>query len=107
MAARPDRRGDGALPRALKIKPDYAEAQINLASPWRGADGWTRRWRIIEKALEIKPDYAEAHINLGIVLASRGRIDEAIARFRKTLETGPDDAEAHYASASPWRDATV
>ncbi len=76
--------------KALQIKPDYAEAYLNLGN------ALVRRGRVDEaialfrKALEIKPNYAEAHNDLGMVLAASARIDEAISHFRKALEIKPE-----------------
>ena len=55
--------------KALEIKPDYAEAHIDLGTALANGRRMDEAIAHFQKALEIKPDYAEAHINLGIALA--------------------------------------
>ena len=83
--------------KALKIKPDFAEAHINLGN------ALARRGQVDEaishyrKALEIKPENAEAHNNFGVVLAGHGQVDEALQHFQKALDlasAGKDKALA-------------
>ena len=70
---------------ALKIKPEYAEAQYNLGIALAACGRIDEAVEHYQKALEIRPDYAEAHINLGTVLLNQGRRDEA----RGVLPKGP------------------
>ena len=80
--------------KALKIKPDYAEAHNNLGNALAGRGQVDEAIAHYQKALELKPDYAEAHNNLGTALAGRGQIDEAIAHYQKALESSPTCRDA-------------
>ena len=64
--------------KALQIKPDYAEAHINLGNALLKKGGVDEAISHYQKALQINPDYAEAHINLGNALIKKGSVDEAI-----------------------------
>jgi len=83
-----------AYQKALSIKPDYAEAQNNIANALQA------KWRLEEaiqaytKALSIKPDYAEAHSNMGNTLHKQGKLKDAIEAYKKALSIKPDYAEA-------------
>ena len=92
-----------ALPRAvaeletaLRLKPDFADADFNLGNALN-AEGRTREAVArYEEALRLRPDFAEAHNNLGYALERvPGRLDEAIDHYGIALRLKPDDAEAH------------
>jgi protein O-mannosyl-transferase len=92
--------------KALKIKPDFAEAHNNLGSALlnqqsadraRGQGGAVdQAIEQYRKALQIKPDFTQARTNLGNALLQKGQMDEAIAQFQKTLEMEPNYAEAEF-----------
>ena len=68
---------------ALRIRPNYAEAHVNLATILRRlgkADDSEREYRV---ALSLQPDNVEAHSGYGALLLSQGRTDEAMREFWK------------------------
>ena len=82
--------------RPLEIKPDYADAQHNLGSPWPAAEKSTEAMAHYRKALEIEPEFAEAHNNLGTALAGAGRSrmsSELLQQAGKQTRIWP---KAHY-----------
>jgi tetratricopeptide (TPR) repeat protein len=93
--------------KALKIKPDFAAAHIDLGAALvenqRGGDGARRQNGAVDeaivhyrRALQIKPGFAQAHSNLGTALLLKRQVDEAIAHYQKALEIDPNFAEARY-----------
>jgi tetratricopeptide (TPR) repeat protein len=93
--------------KALKIKPDFAAAHVDLGAALvenqRGGDGARRQNGAVDeaivhyrRALQIKPDFAQAHSDLGTALLLKGQVDEAIAHYQKALEIDPNFAEARY-----------
>jgi tetratricopeptide (TPR) repeat protein len=82
---------------ALRLKPDYAEAQKNLGGVLLRTPG--RLGAAIshfQDALRIKPDLAVAHDGLGNAwLRTPGRLVDAVAEFREAIRLYPDLAEAH------------
>jgi tetratricopeptide (TPR) repeat protein len=83
---------------ALRMKPDYLPARINLAIDLQKLPGrLPEAIAEYEAALRIKPDSALVHNNLGAALAKLpGRLPEAIAQFEAALRIKPDYVEAHY-----------
>ena len=81
--------------KALTIKPDYAEAHINLGSALTEQGKVEEAIEAYNKALAIKPDYAEAYYNMGVTLQAQGKLEEAIEAYNKALAIKPDNAEAY------------
>ena len=81
--------------KALAVKPDYAEAHINLGAVFKDLGEFDEAVASYHKALSIRPDYAQAHNNLGNAFKGLGQLDEAVASYRKALTIKPDYAGAH------------
>jgi tetratricopeptide (TPR) repeat protein len=77
---------------ALRLKPDYADAENNLGvalgqMPGRSGEAMAH----FRAALGLRPDYADAHYNLGIALANRpGGMPEALKHLEAALKLRPD-----------------
>jgi Tfp pilus assembly protein PilF len=89
-------RAIAAFREAIRLKPDYAEAHINVGAllcdvkhDYTGAEAEFR------EAIRLKPDYAEAHASLGNALAGQGKLSEAIAAYREAVRLKPDNAQIH------------
>jgi tetratricopeptide (TPR) repeat protein len=78
--------------RALAIKPDYADAHINLGSAFLQQGRLDEAVAHYQKALAIKPDEADVHDHLGNVLLQQGQTTEAMSHYQKALAIKPDDA---------------
>jgi tetratricopeptide (TPR) repeat protein len=83
------------LEQALRVRPDYAEAQNSLGLALWQTGKEQEAIGHYEQALRLKPDYAEAHCNLGAALGQAGRIPEAIEHLEHALRIQPDHAGAH------------
>ena len=81
---------------ALKIKPDYIEAQNSLGLTLVHLGRIPEAIARYEQALKIKPDYEQAHNNLANVLERTGRHAEAVAHYEQALKIKPDYMDAHY-----------
>src|SRR5206468_1309063 len=80
---------------ALRIKPDYADAHINLGIALAQQGQLAEAIEHYRQALRFKPGYAVAQINWGMALAQQGKPAEAIDHYRQALQLKPDSAEAH------------
>jgi Flp pilus assembly protein TadD len=81
---------------ALRIRPDYVSALINLGVVLRvqgKTDEAVIHW---EKALALEPYNPNVNANLGLTLAMQGRYEEAIGHFTKVLRYKPDFPHARY-----------
>ncbi|MGO9934563.1 MAG: tetratricopeptide repeat protein [Steroidobacteraceae bacterium] len=81
--------------RALKIKPDYAEAHNNRGIALQELKRFAEALDSYARALKIKPDHAEALNNRGVALQELKRFEEALDSYACALKIKPDYAEAH------------
>ena len=81
---------------AMRLKPDFAEAHINLGVALRDQGKLDEAIAEYREALRLKPDHAEAHSNLGLALSDQGKLDEAIAEYREAIRLKPDHAMPRY-----------
>ncbi len=87
--------GMAHIKEALKLKPDYAGARMNLGTALRTLGRYEEAIVEYKETLRLNPNIPEAHTNLGIALRSLGRLDEAIFQFREALKLKPDLPESH------------
>src|SRR5437016_1709904 len=80
---------------ALRIKPDYADAHINLGIALAQQGKLAEASEHYQQALHSKPDSADAHTNWGLALTQQGKPAEASDHYRQALQIKPDYAEAH------------
>ena len=86
----------------MRLKPDLAEAHINLANvlserPGRLADALAH----YEAALRLTPDSFEAHYNLATELVKiPGRLTDATTHFETAVKLKPDLVEARLTLAA-------
>jgi len=81
--------------RALAIRPDYAEAHINLGNAFKGRGELAEAIVRYKRALSLNPNYAEAHNSLGTALKAQGKLAEAVSSYERALALKSDYAEAH------------
>jgi tetratricopeptide (TPR) repeat protein len=81
--------------KALRLKPDYAEARISLGSALVEQGRIDEAIGQLEEVVRLNPNIAQAHYNLGTAMLVERRIDEAIGQFEQTVRLKPDYAEAH------------
>src|SRR5256712_213731 len=80
---------------ALRIKPDYADAHINLGIALAQQGKLAEASEHYQQALHSKPDYADAHTNWGLALTQQGKPAEANDHYRQALQIKPESAEVH------------
>src|SRR5216684_2219747 len=71
--------------KAIGLKPDYAEAYLNLGNALKAKDKFEEAKSNYEKAIALKPELATAHFNLANVLADEGALGEAASHYEKAL----------------------
>jgi hypothetical protein len=85
-----------AYRRSLRLRPECAEAWINLGRLFAEGGDVTAADECFASALELDPADATVHYNLGVLAQDAGREADAIASYRRALELDPQLAEAHY-----------
>jgi len=81
--------------KAVKMKPDYAEAFYNLGSSQKKIGALKAAIVSYKKAIEIKPNYLDAYNNLGNIYKDLGRLNEAIDSYEWAISYGPEYVIAH------------
>ena len=81
---------------ALRLKPDYAEAQNNLGLALHAIGSTQQAIEHFGEAVRLKPNYSEAYNNLGNGLLSSGQESEAIQCYRQALLAQPNYPQAHH-----------
>ncbi len=84
------------ISRAIAVKPDYADAHINLGAALIATTRFEEALASLGQALALAPDSAEAHSNMGVALMKLDRPDEAIESYRRAIEIRPEYDEAHF-----------
>jgi tetratricopeptide (TPR) repeat protein len=92
--------------RAIKLKPDYAEAYNGLG--WAYLDTWGIRAALrppsrknctvaiefFEKAVSLNPAYFDSYLGLGFCYNRLGRNKDALPYLEKAVQLNPDDGNA-------------
>ena len=81
---------------AIRLKPDYAEAHLNLGNALQRQGQLAEAVGQYQEAIRFKPDYAEAHNNLGAAFLDQGRLAEAVTQYQEAIRLKPHYVEAHY-----------
>ncbi len=96
---------------AIKIKPDFYEAMINLGIAYsmigktnRSGEALRKARHWLEEALKTDPDSPTAMNNLGIVLRQMGETEKAAQWFGAALQKRPEYTEAMINLATSLRD---
>ncbi|MEX2210430.1 MAG: tetratricopeptide repeat protein [Gaiellaceae bacterium] len=85
---------------ALRLRPDYAEAHVNLAVALRSRGDVDEAARHYQEALRSRPEYPEAHYNFAALLAARGSPAGAEEHYRAALAARADYIDAHLGLAA-------
>jgi tetratricopeptide (TPR) repeat protein len=86
--------------RAIELRPDYAEAYVNLAVLLSRQGHMSRAVEHYREALRLRPDSADAHYNYAVLLTSRSSVPGAADHLREALRLRPDYVDAHHAYAN-------
>jgi tetratricopeptide (TPR) repeat protein len=80
--------------RALKIRPDYADARNNLGTAFELEGRIDDAINCYRQALQLKPDSSVICYNLGHIHQSTGKLDEAVNYYRQAIQLKPDYLDA-------------
>lgn len=91
QAAQDLRAAERALESALKLKPQFADLQYQLACVLIDQKRRLEARRALEKAVAINPKYVAARVELAMLDAREGMIGEALAALRALSSQTPID----------------
>jgi arylsulfatase A-like enzyme/tetratricopeptide (TPR) repeat protein len=80
--------------RALRAKPDFAEARSNLGVLYLELSQPEQAREVFETGLAMGMDSADTRLNLGVALAQLGRVREAAEHWDAGLEMNPSSETA-------------
>ena len=86
---------EDAYLRALKLDPDNARINANLAVLYEGQGRFQLAERHLRNAINVEPDNASARNNLGVVLYRMGNLDGALIEFKRALALDPEQLDAY------------
>jgi tetratricopeptide (TPR) repeat protein len=75
--------------RAVKVDPQYADAQNNIGTIWYQRKRYGKAIRAYQKAIKMRDDLPVLYSNLGYAYFSDGKYEEAIGAFRAALSRDP------------------
>jgi protein O-GlcNAc transferase len=84
-----------AYDRAVRLRPDMAQAHVNLGKSLSEAGRPETAMGAFRNALKLNPDHADAHYSLGIVLMEEGRLAEAVSHLARAAALEPKAADMH------------
>ena len=79
---------------AIKLRPDYVDALVNLGNNLKSMNEIDKAIHYYKKALMYDPQSSTALNNLGVILSDRGKFKEAISCYNRILKNNPDNTEA-------------
>jgi tetratricopeptide (TPR) repeat protein len=82
--------------KALRLKPQYADAYSNLGSSFFLQNRADKAVEYYQKAIHIEPNNADFHFNVAVIMRSKGDVENAIRHFRQSLQLKPDQPYAYY-----------
>lgn len=82
------------LKKALKLKPDWADARANLGLVFLDLEKPALAVQELRHAIRLNPGHANAHADLALALNFEGRLIEAEKAARQAVELAPDKAKA-------------
>ncbi len=90
--------------KAIKIKPDYADAYNNLGNVLRDKGDLEGAIESFQRAIKIKPTNADYYNNVGIAMREKGDLKGAIDSYQKIMRIKPDYADAYNNMGNAFRD---
>ena len=84
------------LEKAVELRPNYAEAYLDLALTQRKLSGNSDCLHALKKAVELAPNHPIARYQLGKEYLSRGMTEEALVQLREAARLQPCDRAVLY-----------
>ncbi len=86
----------GLLEEAARLKPEYADAYMNLGSAHMLAGRAEKGAELLKHSIELDPKCPKARNQLGVTYEKLGKYDLAIESLKKSVELNPDYALGNF-----------
>jgi tetratricopeptide (TPR) repeat protein len=96
-----------AYQQAIKLRPDYPEAHLNLGETLFNLGRYDEAIAADQKAIALKSNWAEAYRALGIAYLKTDKSREALEALKKAYELGAKDSETTGALSLAYYDEGV
>src|ERR1700730_86725 len=83
------------LTTAIKLRPDYEDAQVALALIFQEAGDTDKAVELFQTVLSEDPRSAEAHNWLGVAYGQKNHLLDSIAEFQQAVDLNPEYVEAY------------
>jgi tetratricopeptide (TPR) repeat protein len=80
---------------AIRLQPNYADAQYHLALALSGQDRLDEAEAAFRAVFALRPGDVDARSNLASVLRRQGRLAEAVTLLEEAIRLSPNNARAH------------
>lgn len=84
-----------AYQEALRLKPDFAEAHLNLGHAFLHTGRAEEALASYRDAVRVRPDFALGHYAIGLWFEQRKQLPEAITAYREAVRLAPTRADMH------------
>jgi tetratricopeptide (TPR) repeat protein len=84
-----------AYEKAMKLNPDYTEAEFNLGTAYMAMGNTDEAIRFFIETIRMDKTFYRAYNNLGGVYAQKGDFEKAIAQYEAALQVKSDFTDAH------------
>lgn len=100
-----DRPNDAAqdFERAIRLRPDYAEAHLALGLTHRKLLNGPAALRALEKAVKLDPKNSSVHYRVGVEYLQAGKAAQASEHLRQAARSMPEDRPVLYSLARALR----
>jgi len=82
--------------KAIELKPDYLEAQIQIALMLEQENNLPEAVRKLEDLVNLYPVNIDLLFQLGRLYYNNNQVDEAILKFQQVVDLVPNHSNAHY-----------
>jgi len=96
--------GISHIEKALKLDPQYPEAQLRLGTAYMDLEQWDKAEQVLRKTLEIDPKAANAFFALGDLYLHEKKYDQAEEALKQGLLIETNSARAHLTLARVYWD---
>lgn len=89
--------------KAVDLRPDYAEAYLDLGLTWRRLGRHEEALEAFQKAARLDPERPDANHYLGREYLALNQTDPAVDHLKKALEATPDDTSIMFSLARAYQ----